>query len=638
MAIGLKRLVIAIGAIVALCVGAIVLSSLVVSADSARDAVVAQVKAATGFEPTIRGPVSISIFPPNSVSLTDVVLGDDRSRPALAAQSVMARLRLLPLLFGRIEIADVVLVRPRISVAFHRGAGGSNWSALIDTLSRTLKPATTPSALTFSEIRINDGTVVIEHPDQNLREVLTHVEMSLAWPSISKSFGATGQFGWRTEVVEASMGIADFHAALTGETSGLKFKLAGASMKVAFDGTMNNNPTLKIDGNISADVARLRDLLRIAGRQPFTGNGFNKFMLKATIKAGAGAAALSPVNIELDGNAAEGVLSYTFGPRRNLQGTLAAENIDLTPYISTFQVLANNARDWNRSPLSLDGMADTDLDLRVSAARIAIGPTKIGRTALAANMRNGNLNVTVGKFQAFNGIVTGSFAITKSKSGADVKSQMQFADVDLDSSLSQLFGVKRVEGKGTIAFAIDGSGENVEAITRTLNGDVRMTSMNGAVTGINVEQLLRRLERRPLSGAGDVRNGRTPYDKLNVAVKITNGTATVDEAFLDSPAVKLSITGTSSIPARDIDLRGTAALVTGNDGGFELPFVVNGPWDDAIILPDPQSLIKRSGAAQPLLNAVRDRKARDAVRSAIERLTGQHEPAYRTASIPPLNI
>ena len=34
---------------------------------------------------------------------------------------------------------------------------------------------------------------------------------------------------------------------------------------------------------------------------------------------------------------------------------------------------------------------------------------------------------------------------------------------------------------------------------------------------------------------------------------------------------------------------------------FELPFVVNGPWDDAIILPDPQSLIKRSGAAQPLL-------------------------------------
>ena len=406
-AIGFRRLVIAIGAVMALCVGAIVLSSLVVSADAARDAVVSQVKAATGIEPTVRGSVSISIFPPDSVTLVDVVLGDDRNRPALAAQMVTARLKLIPLLFGRIEIADVILVRPRISVAFQPGKAGSNWSGLIDTLARTLKPASEPSALTFSEIRISDGTVVIDHPEQSLREVLTHVEMSLAWPSISKSFGATGQFAWRTEVIEASLGIADFHAALTGETSGLKFKLAGTSMKMAFDGTMNSNPTLKIDGSIAADVARLRDLLRIAGRQPFTGGGFNKFVLKATVKAGGGTAALSPMNIELDGNAAEGVLTYTFGPRRGVQGTLAAENIDLTPYLSTFHILANNARDWNRSALSLDGLADTDLDLRVSAARIAVGPTKIGRTALAANMRNGHLNVTVGESQAFNGVVTG---------------------------------------------------------------------------------------------------------------------------------------------------------------------------------------------------------------------------------------
>ncbi len=133
---------------------------------------------------------------------------------------------------------------------------------------------------------------------------------------------------------------------------------------------------------------------------------------------------------------------------------------------------------------------------------------------------------------------------------------------------------------------------------------------------------MRRLERRPLSGGSDLRSGRTPYDKLSVTVKISDGTATVEDALLDSPVVKLSLTGTSSIPARDMDLRGTAALVTTNDGSFELPFVVNGPWDDAIILPDPQSLIKRSGAAQPLWNAVRERKARDAVRSAIERITG----------------
>ena len=47
------------------------------------------------------------------------------------------------------------------------------------------------------------------------------------------------------------------------------------------------------------------------------------------------------------------------------------------------------------------------------------------------------------------------------------------------------------------------------------------------------------------------------------------------------------------------------------------------------MLPDPEALIRRSGAAAPLLNAVRDQRARDAARSVIERLIGS--PCPRTA-------
>jgi AsmA protein len=53
-----------------------------------------------------------------------------------------------------------------------------------------------------------------------------------------------------------------------------------------------------------------------------------------------------------------------------------------------------------------------------------------------------------------------------------------------------------------------------------------------------------------------------------------------------------------------------------------LPFVVQGPWDDPLIFPDPESLIRRSPASEPLLDAVKDKKARDAVKSVIERFTG----------------
>jgi AsmA protein len=60
--------------------------------------------------------------------------------------------------------------------------------------------------------------------------------------------------------------------------------------------------------------------------------------------------------------------------------------------------------------------------------------------------------------------------------------------------------------------------------------------------------------------------------------------------------------------------------------------VVQGPWDDPLVFPDPESLIRRSKASAPLLDAVRDRKTRDAVRSMIEHLTDQK--AVPEATVP----
>ena len=71
-------------------------------------------------------------------------------------------------------------------------------------------------------------------------------------------------------------------------------------------------------------------------------------------------------------------------------------------------------------------------------------------------------------------------------------------------------------------------------------------------------------------------------------------------------------------------MKGIASLTTAAGGapGFDLPFVVQGPWDDPLIFPDPESLIRRSPAVAPLLDALKDRKTRDAVKSVLERFTG----------------
>jgi AsmA protein len=297
-------------------------------------------------------------------------------------------------------------------------------------------------------------------------------------------------------------------------------------------------------------------------------------------------------------------------------------------------LLTANQREWNNARITLDGLSGIDLDLRLSAANVVMSNAKLGRTAIGANLRGGHLVVTVGEAQAYGGVIKGSLTLANFDAGVDVKSQLQFIDVDLESCLGQLFGLHRLEGKGNLSLAVEGSGESVLAVTRTLNGTASLVGQNGALLGLNVEQLLRRLERRPLSGGGEFRTGRTPFDKIAVGLKISQGTVTVEDVKIDGSAVQLALAGSASIPTRELDLKGTAALVSAGKPeapAFELPFIVQGPWDDPIMLPDPEALIRRSGAAAPLLNAVRDQRARDAARSVIERLTGAPTPAIPAA-------
>jgi AsmA protein len=61
--------------------------------------------------------------------------------------------------------------------------------------------------------------------------------------------------------------------------------------------------------------------------------------------------------------------------------------------------------------------------------------------------------------------------------------------------------------------------------------------------------------------------------------------------------------------------------------------VVQGPWDDPIMLPDAQSLIRRSGAAAPLLGSGgKPLNAGDAVRSVIDQLMATPQTASPAAA------
>jgi AsmA protein len=625
----LKRLAIAVAGLVAAAFVVLIALSFLIPAASVRESVRAEIKAVTGLDPLLGDDISLSIFPSGTVSFRNVLLGNDlNGEPALAADELTVRLRYFPLLAGHIEIADVTLIRPTIKVSFS-ATGASNWSGLISTLARALAP-NSDRAASFSEIGIQDGTVVVYDASKDVTERLENAEFQVAWPSISRGFGANGHFVWHDEPVEASLVLSDFLAALSGDSSGLKVKLSSAPLTLAFDGSASDQPTLKIQGTLGIEAPSLREALRWTGDDRLPFGGFGRFALRAQSDIGGGVASLSNVNVELDGNSAEGALTLSTDSNRLVQGTLAADALDLTPYVSGMQLLARNERNWNELPITLDGFSDLNLDLRLSAASIKISTAQLGRTAVSATMHDNKLSLTVGESQAFGGVAKGTLGLASTDGGVAATSHMQFSDVDLDNCLGQVFGLHKIEGRGTLTVNLDGTGDSVLAVTRALNGMATLNASSGALTGINIEQLLRRLERRPLSGNGDFRSGRTPFDQLVVNLKVNQGVVSIDDMRILGPSVRLTVGGQASVPTRDLDLKGVAALVSNTSASadeFDLPFVVQGPWDDPIMLPDAQALIRRSGAAAPLLDAAKTYNASDAVRSVIDQLLAAPSPA-----------
>ena len=631
MAQGMRRLGIPVAAVLGALLGLLVVGLLATSwllnRDTMRDAIAAQIRAVTGLELSAGGIIDVAVFPASYVSFHQVSLtngpGSQTDMPALTVDTLIANLRLLPLLMQRFEIADVTMIRPRIKVT-HQADGRSNWTPFIETLARNLKPGGTP--LSFSEIRIQDGVLTYRDEANDRTETVNAIDLSLAWPSISRSFAATGQFDWHGERIEGSISVSDFLAALSGERSGLKARMAGAPLKLAFDGAIANKASLVMEGVLTADSMSLRNALRWLGQEPPGSGGFGRFALKARASVVGASIALTNVNLDIDGNTAEGVMTYTNNGRQSLQATLAAGALDFSPYVGTIRLLASGARDWNRQLFDLGAMSATDLDMRLSAAKITVGSSVLGRTALGANLRNGTLALSIGEAQMYGGIVKGSLGIAHADKNAEVKAQVQFTDVDLQSTGKDLFGITKLTGRGNLNLALEATGSSPFGLATSLDGTASLLGRDGAISGFNVEQLLKRLERRPLSGGGNFRSGSTPFTTLTMDLKFSDGVATAQDIRLDGPSAKLTLTGTASVPAREYDFKGVASLTAVAAPGFELPFVIQGPWDDPLIFPDPESLIRRSPATAPLLDAVKDRKTRDAVRSVLERITGQKQP------------
>jgi AsmA protein len=608
-----KRLTAGALGVLAIAAGAFATAPYLLSENEVRLAAVRALRAATGVEPTISGPVSVALLPNATVRIEDVKL-ENGARPAFTAGALRASVRLLPLLFGRIEISSLTFEHANVTVTV--GEDG----ALAIGVPMTTSPL--PQNVEPPEIRFVDGTLLLRAQNSDRLEALQHVNLALARSGASLT--ATGVFQWRAVPATISVSINNLAEIANGKRSPVRMRLESAPLTIGFDGGAAYRNGLQADGSLSADARSLRAFLAHFPNPPrLTRDGFGPFKFKARAALAGSSLALTGVSVELDGNRADGGISVQYERGRTVvQATLASESADFTPYSGGFVMADASGRDWSRDPIDLSGLEAFDLDVRLSSQRVTVRKTELTQVAATATMRNGRFTLAVGDARFHRGTLRGRAVLGEGVDGVpDFKIDATLADFDLGTGLAALADIQKLEGKGTLALAVQSSGRDMLALTRGLSGTMTLTAAQGALSGINVEQALRRLERNPRSGSPEFIGGRTTFDRLNAKLRIEEGMATVEEAQASSAQMRLKLAGETSVVRRNLDLRGLATLVGATapadpSKSFELAFLLLGSWERPFLLPDPTALMQRSGSAPPLVDARRPGESKPATAPA----------------------
>lgn len=243
----MKKRWIVVGAIGVLFVGAIAVAAMNLDAwlEQNRPMIEEQASAAAGRKVEIGG-LGVQIWGGFGVALSELRVADDPAYADgafLTLQSGVVRVSIWPAIFGRIEVAEVVLESPEIRVI--RDARGLSIDSLMAADDEAATEDEAGPDLEVSAIRIEQGRIVFEDRTEGgvVESVIERVDLVMQDVSANRPMSF--------ELQASLLGATKANLVGSGTAGPL---LAAADVPLAFD------VALRLDELSLADVARLEDV------------------------------------------------------------------------------------------------------------------------------------------------------------------------------------------------------------------------------------------------------------------------------------------------------------------------------------------------------------------------------------------
>jgi AsmA protein len=505
------------------------------------------------------------------------------------------------------------------------------------------KPFVRLDQLKLDDVRIDNGTVNYTDARSGTSEQVKALNVKVALASMREPLSAEGDMSWKDKTVTFDGTLTSPAEVLDKRPAKLKFKIASDALEASFEGNAILNGAVAAEGILAAKSASVRSLASWLGSDLPPSDGFGALSAKGLVRSSPDQITYQTAEIVLDKTTARGDLTLvTKGARPYVKASLKLTELDLNTYSShsggarkkaaaqapapqesaprqavpaekpqSIEDLLDQSGEtapagprvqgytkragWSDEPYRLGGLGALDADAKLSIGKLRVATLSLGQSELTVALKNRVMKSVISDVQAYEGHGQGTVTIDgTAQSSANVSANVTLDGVSALPLLKDVAGIDRLSGKGRLVLALAGRGGNEREVVETLAGKIEFAFQDGAVSGVNIPQMVRNLRKGNLGGLETAPSDKTDFSELTSTWTVTAGVAENQDLKLVSPLLRLGGSGNVSLPAREVDyvLRPkVVASLAGQGGqqdltGLEIPVRAHGPWDDLKFTPD----------------------------------------------------
>ncbi|MDY0030101.1 MAG: AsmA family protein [Pseudobdellovibrionaceae bacterium] len=256
----------AIGLVV-LAGGVGIVASSMIDQQKYKSLIIEKVDEATGYKVDWQGDIGLSLLPLPHVTISDLSV-EANNQKILTIKTADVEVALLPLLSKKVEIKDVTLEEPHITLVTLKD-GTQSWmtgklaksqgqnSAGVESNSGSEEEASSMD-VSLNVVEITDGNFVWDDQSKGQRQSIEDLDVRLKADSLSGPFEVNGGMIWNGHKIEAKINTSDLDIKNGLYPVQIKVALPDNNIQTEFSGTITQKDQMNIKGDVvleTADIA-----------------------------------------------------------------------------------------------------------------------------------------------------------------------------------------------------------------------------------------------------------------------------------------------------------------------------------------------------------------------------------------------